>query len=164
VSAAPYLKHLDEDEFDRIFDEHARKLWAWKRKTRKEGADALVRIGPQAIPVVLFVVECEFLSEDESEQRLERVCDQAMDIFRRMGPDAIPVLEEYTDCPGCLININEFAQEAIFEVLGLDEDQRKDRCVHFGRYLLEEENVWECACCKARFENLKGERIGKRVS
>ena len=64
----------------------------------------------------------------------------------KIGKDALPDLEDFTTNEDCLIPINEFAQEAIFAVMGLEGDDRKKVCHHWGKYLYEEgeKKVWKC--------------------
>lgn len=54
----------------------------------------------------------------------------------------------------CLIPISEFAQDAIFAVMGLEGEDKKEVCHHRIRYICREgeKKVRRCMCCDTEFE------------
>ncbi len=149
----PYLKdESEQEEFNELFDISS-KLFSKRRSTRQKAADELVNIGKKAVRPLVFALHCEYVSDGSDEEYIS-MCDEVEAILVRIGRDALPDLEDFATNKGCLIPINEFAQDTIFAVMGLEGEDRKKVCHHRIEYLYEkgEEKVLKCACCGAEFE------------
>lgn len=147
-----------EKEFDMIFDV-AQGLWARQRKKRSRCVDELTTIGVKALGPILYMVECDASSDDDDEDAYNNFYEACLEAVKRIGKPALPILEKYIEEDDANIVVNEFAQEAVFEVLGLDEEERKKVCRHresFG-YKEKGKTVFYCAICGKEMEE---EEIG----
>ena len=149
----PYLRdESEQEEFNELFDISS-KLFSKRKSTRQKAADELVAIGKKAVRPLVFTLHCEYVS-DGSDEEFFSMCDEVEAILVRIGRDALPDLEDFATNEECVIPINEFAQDAIFAVMGLEGEDRKKVCHHRIEYLYEEggEKVLKCVCCGAEFE------------
>lgn len=149
----PYLRNESEqEEFHELFDIASGLFSKWRSK-RQKAAEDLVKIGKKAVRPLMYVLHCEYVSDD-SDEDYTKMCEEVEAILVKIGKDALPDLEDFATNEECLIPINEFAQEAIFAVMGLEGDDRKKVCHHWARYLCEEgeKKVWKCVFCDTEFE------------
>jgi hypothetical protein len=150
----PYLREEDDmEEFDEIC-KVAYNLLSERKTTRQKATDSLVNLGKKAVRPLVFTLHCEYVSE-ESDEDYDSFCEEVKAVLVDIGKDALPDLEDFATNEECLIPINEFAQDAIFAVMGLEGEDREKVCHHWMRYLHEEggKKVWRCWCCDAEFEH-----------
>ncbi len=138
-----------EEEFNKIFDVASGLCYKQKKK-RNRCIDKLAEIGVKAIGPILYLVECDAAHDDEDPEDYDRFKEACLEAMRRIGHPALSILEKYAleeDVHGL---VNVFAQEAIFEVLGLDEEERKEICHHREAIIHDEggETFYTCAICE----------------
>ena len=145
-----YRDGLDsEEEFNRIFD-IASGLWNKQKKRRDRCIDQLVVIGVKAVGPILYVVEEDASSDDESAEKYDNFNKACLDAVRRIGETALPILEKYILEDEANMMVNTFAQEAIFEILELDEEERKNVCHHRDaiKHEIDGETIYTCMICE----------------
>ena len=148
----PYLRNESEQkEFNELFDIACGLFSKWRSK-RQRTAEALVKIGKKAVRPLMYVLHCEYVSNSPDED-YTTLCEEVESILVKIGKDVLPDLEDIATNEEYLIPIIEFAQEAIFAVMGLEGEDRKKVCHHWGRYLCEEgeKKVWKCIFCDTEF-------------
>lgn len=138
-----------EEEFNELFDV-ARGLWYKQKKRRDKCVDQLVEIGVKAVGPILYVVEEDASSDDESAGEYDNFNKACLDAVRRIGEPALPILEKYVMNDEANMMVNTFAQEAIFEVLGLDKEERKNVCHHREALVheIDGETIYTCMICE----------------
>ncbi|KYK36412.1 MAG: hypothetical protein HXS48_02960 [Theionarchaea archaeon] len=149
----PYLKdESEEEEFDEVLD-IAIKLSSKRRSTRQEAAEALVKMGRKAVRPLMFLLHSEYVS-DGSDEEYTALCEEVEAVLVKIGEDALPDLNDLATNTSALIPVNEFAQCAIFAVMGLEGEERQKVCHHWMRYLCQKggKELWKCWCCEAEFE------------
>ena len=119
----------DENEFNRIFD-IASGLWYKQKKRRDQCVDQLVEMGVKAVGPILHVVEEDASSDDESAEEYDNFNKACLNAVKRIGKPALPILKKYIMEDSANIEVNTFAQEAVFEILELDDKGKKNVCQH----------------------------------
>ena len=150
----PYRDGLEsEDEFDRMVDV-ALNLFYKQKKRRDRVVDDLVGFGVKAVGPILYAVESGDRYDDDDDH-YDNFLGSAMETLKRIGKPALPVLERYVMEDGANISVNEFAQGAIFEILDLDEEGRKEVCRHRMRLIekVDGKNIQTCVMCSKVIES-----------
>ena len=160
----PYLRNeSDEEEFNAIFDV-ACKLFSKRASTRNKAADKLAGMGKKAVRPLACTLE-RAIWKGMSDDDLEALTGDVEDILVKIGEDVLPDLEYFATAAICKMYINEFAQEAIFKVMGLEGNDKRKVCKHLIKALIEQgkKKTWRCMFCDAEFECKKGKRIGNMI-
>lgn len=152
----PYLRNESEmDDFKNTFD-IASKLFLRRKSSRQKAADHLVELGKKVVRPLVYALECG-LQSDMSDEELDDLAEEVEKILMRIGEDVLPDLDDFSTNRSCNIYVNGFAQEAIFKVMGLAENDKRRYCKHMGNVLIEkgEKKVWQCLSCGNEFEYKK---------
>jgi hypothetical protein len=152
----PYLRNESEmDDFNNTFD-IASKLFLRRKSSRQKAADQLVELGKKVVRPLVYTLECGIQS-DMSDEELDVLAEEVENILIRIGENALPDLEDFATNGSCNIYVNGFAQEAIFKVMGLAENDKRRFCKHMGKVLIErgKKKVWQCVFCGDEFEYKK---------
>lgn len=153
----PYLKTEDEEEeFNDILD-IAWQLFS-KRKAKSEIAEKeLLKQGVKSVRPLICTIELALWDRDMSDWEIDDRADDVSEIILKVGKDALPDLEDFASNGSCNIFVNEWAQEMIFKVLGLEGKERQKICPHNMKLLLVRNNkkVWVCTSCDAEFSETK---------
>ncbi len=144
-----YRDEISEKDFIRYI-RIAQGLSGKQAMGRDRCIDQLAKIGVKAVGPILHVVELDAMHDDETDEEyliFNKACFEAV---KRIGEPAISILEKYVVEDRVPEMVNVFAQEAIFEVLGLDEEERKKVCKH-REAIPHEKNgkiTFTCAICE----------------
>lgn len=138
-----------EEEFNELFG-IASGLCYKHKKRRERCIDQLAEIGVKAVGPILYVFEYDAGHDDESYEIYETFNKACFEAMRRIGEHTLPILDQYVMEDGVHELFNVFAHEAIFEVLDLDEDEKKKICKHREAIPHEKngENFYTCAICE----------------
>jgi hypothetical protein len=130
-----------------------------RQATRRErAAHGLLAMGPAGIRLAAYTIEEVIMDDRETDDGIDRQEEVVASLVRRVGRDAVPVLEDLATNGECNISVNLWAQDLIFEVLGLEGDARRQAC-HHGTKVKDRRGgreVWACEFCEAEFGD--GER------
>jgi len=146
----PYKEDFEsEREFQDLL-EVAMGLKSSTIEIKNRSIDILADVGVKAIGPVLYAVECDAAYDDESPEVYKSFNNAYFEVMRRIGEPAVPILERYIIDEDVDEMVNVFAQEAIFDVLGLDEEERKKICKHIKAIPHEEtgKRFYTCNICE----------------
>jgi len=152
----PYVRNESEaDEFNAIFD-IAGKLFSRRISDREKAAKKLDSMGRKAVRPLVYTLECG-IQGDMHDDDFDALSEEVEDILIKIGKDTLPDLEDFVTNGSCNMYVNEFAQEAIFKVMGLEGKDKGKVCKHIMMVLHEEgkKRVWQCVFCDAEFEYKK---------
>ena len=153
----PYLGDLALEEFLKDLTV-AHRLRSPSPRTRERATRDLLAMGPRAVRLAAYTIEEVICDRSATDDDIELQEDVAADLVRTMGPAAAPVLDDLATNGDANLSINGWAQELLFEVLGLEGDARRGACHHEVK-LIERRGGREarvCAFCGAGFG--EGER------
>ena len=138
-----------EDEFNELFNV-AQGLWYKQKMRRDRCVEDIVNIGIKAIGPILYVVEVDAAHDDESAEDYDNFNKACLEAVKRIGETALPILEKYILEDEANMMVNTFAQEAIFEILELDEEERKNVCHHRDaiKHEIDGETIYTCMICE----------------
>ena len=142
-----------EEEFDWIFN-IASKLWLKQKNRRDRCVEQLADIGVKAVGPILYVIELDACSDYEDPDEYDAFYESAIEVFKCIGKPALPILERYIEEGGANMAVNTFAQEAVFAILGLNEEGRKKVCKHGQaiRYEKDGMRIYVCAICEREMD------------
>ncbi len=148
-----YLKNETEEEFNEILD-IALGLFSRRKAKRKNAENELVRRGTKAIRPLVYAIELAIQDHDISDDDLNEHADRVSEVILKIGKDALPYLDDFATGGECNLYVNEWAQETIFRVMGLEGEERQKVCHHTQRILLPrgKRKVWVCIACEAELE------------
>ena len=146
----PYKEDFEsEKEFDDLF-EVAMGLRSWIINHRNQSIEKLAGIGVKAIGPVLYAVECDAAHIDDTQEEYESFNNACFDVMRRIGEPAVTILERFITDEDVDEMVNLFAQKAIFEVLDLNEEEKKKICKHIEAIPHEKDGTvfYTCNICE----------------
>jgi len=149
----PYLKDdSEEEEFNALLDIVFRLL-SDREALRERTAKKLIKIGKKAVRPLVCSIEC-LVASDTPHEEIEDHDKVVGDIIFGIGEDALPDLEDFAVNEYCTFWINDFAQELLFRIKGLEGEDRQKSCYHMLRMPKEKEGkkVWVCMYCDAESE------------
>ncbi len=158
----PCIKIEDEKEFDEILD-LAQGLFS-RRKTKRESAvNELVRLGTKAVRPLVATIEYAIWDHDMSDDEINAHAERVSEVILKIGKDALPYLEDFATSEECNLYVNEWAQDMIFRVMGLEGVERQKVCHHAQRILLtrKKRKIRVCISCEAEFEETENDKIEK---
>jgi hypothetical protein len=143
-----YHDGMTEEEYDIIQDIASNFFLA--QNPRKEYLSELVNFCEKAVGPILKIVEINAIWEYAYEEDYNAFHKSAMDALKLIGKPALPILERYVLEDEVHEIVNVFAQKAIFEVLGLDSDERKKICKHIEAIPHEKDGTvfYTCNICE----------------
>lgn len=134
-----------EEEFELIFD-IASLLWR-KQKTKNDHyVERLSEIGTKAIGPILYCLECNAPKKYQSRDEYANFYNDAQEVMVRIGDTAHPILEKYLSDGNTHMEVNDFTQLAVFNVLGLKGKKRQNVCKH-GMARRFSDNQFSCIYC-----------------
>ena len=143
------------DEFNELFDLTHRALS--RRSPHRDAAlSTLMEVGPRAVRPLAYAIEVYICDRDTTDDEIDERAERVADVIKRIGEAALPELESLAGDGDCNIYVNEWAQEMVFDIMGLDAAGRQRVCHHGTRMLSPEDGVWRCLQCDAELGD--GER------
>ena len=172
INMNPYLKNVSEaQEFDKTVD-IALRLFSQRKKRRQMAEKDLLTLGAKSVRPIAYTIELALWDKSMSDDDIFERSDDVSDIILQIGRDALPDPNYLATNGSCNIYVNEWAQEMIFEVLGVkgEEEQnppfgriflstssyidilKQKACHHFGflEYSKEDKNILICPMCGSR--------------
>ena len=149
----PYLRNEKEaEEFDNTVDV-ALKLFSRSKKRRQMAEKDLLTLGVKSVRPIAYTIELALWDKSMSDDDINERAEDVSDIILQIGTDALPDLNYLAINGSCNMYVNDWAQELIFKVMGLDGDEKQKICHHFGWLLIPEEdsNLRICPLCHSRF-------------
>ena len=149
----PYLRNESEaEEFDNTVDV-ALKLFSRSKKKRQIAEKDLLTLGEKSVRPIAYTIELALWDKSMSDDDINERGEDVSDIILKIGTDALPDLNYLAINGSCNMYVNDWAQELIFKVMGLDGDEKQKICHHFGWLLIPEEdsNLRICPLCHSRF-------------
>ena len=149
----PYLKTEDEEEEFNDILEITWPLFSKRKAKREIAGKELLKLGVKSIRPLVCTIELAIRDHDTSDWEIDEQADDVSEIILKVGKDALPDLEDFANNGSCNIFVNEWAQEMIFKVLGLEGKERQKICPHNMKWLRTRKNkkVWVCTSCDAEF-------------
>ena len=148
----PYLGGMSLDEFNDGMDV-AHSLLSRQPWRREHTALSLATMSPWAVRLAAYTIEEAICDHSATDDDIEMQMEVVAALVRRVGRDAAPVLDDLATNGSCNLAVNDWAQELLFEVLGLDGDARRRACHH--RTMTKERrggrDVWVCLHCDGAF-------------
>lgn len=136
------------EEFNELFDLTHRAL-SRRSPHRDRALSDLLEAGPRAVRPLAYAIEVEIWDNSATDEDIDDRAEEVAGIVRRIGEAALPELESLMEDGDCNIYVNEWAQEMVFDVMGLEGVERQRVCHHGTRMLLD--GVWRCLLCDAEF-------------
>jgi len=149
----PYLRNESEaEEFDNTVDV-ALKLFSRSKKKRQIAEKDLLTLGEKSVRPIAYTIELALWDKSMSDDDINERGEDVSDIILKIGTDALPDLNYLAINGSCNMYVNDWAQELIFKVMGLDGDEKQKISHHFGWLLIPEEdsNLRICPLCHSRF-------------
>lgn len=149
----PYLKNESEaEEFNNTVD-IALQLFSRRKKRRQMAEKELLTLGAKSVRPLAYTIELALWDHDMSDDDVNERAEDVSKIILQIGKDALPDLEYLSTNGSCNLAVNEWAQETIFKVMGLEGDEKQKVCHHFGWLLIPEEdsNLRICPLCHSKF-------------
>lgn len=155
----PYLKNENEiEEFKDIF-EIASMLFS-RRKARHDLAEKeLLKLGTKSIRPLAYTIEVALGDHDMSDWEIDQHADNVTEIILKIGKDALPDLDDFATNGSYNIFVNDWAQETIFKVMGLEKAEKQKVCHHLGLFagIGNKKDKLLCGSCGAEFDKTEYE-------
>lgn len=148
----PYLRNESEaQEFDYTVN-IALKLFAKSKKKRQMAEKNLLSFGAKSVRPMAYTIELALWDKSISDYEVDERAEDVSEIILQIGKDALPDLNYLATNGGCNMYVNEWAQELIFKIMGVDGEEKQKACHHFGFLLYSEEdkNILICPTCGSR--------------
>jgi len=148
----PYLRNESEaEEFDNTVDV-ALKLFSGREKRRQMAEKKLLALGAKSVRPIAYTIELALWDKSMSDDDIDGLAEDVSDIILQIGKDALPDLDYLAANGSCNMYVNEWAQELIFKVMGVDGEEKQKACHHFGflEYSKEDKNILICPTCGSR--------------
>lgn len=145
----PFSERLSHMEFDRYY-RIAQGLKGKQARGRERCISQLAKAGIKAVGPLMYAIQMDSMFDGESFEEYDNFNNACFEVMKRIGEPAVPILERYTTKDDVHESVNVFAQEAIFEVLGLDEEERQRICRH-REAIIHEDNgktFFTCNICE----------------
>ncbi len=148
----PYLRNESEaEEFDNRVGV-ALKLFSRSKKRRQMAEKNLLTLGAKSVRPIAYTIELALWDKSMSDYDINERAEDVSDIILQIGKDALPDLNYLATNGSCNMYVNEWAQELIFKVMGVDGEEKQKACHHFGflHYSKEDNNILICPTCGSR--------------
>ena len=155
---------MKKEEFEEIL-EIAWPLFYQRKASCEIAEKELLKLGVKSVRPLVCTIELALRDRDTSDWEVDAHADDVSELILKIGKDALPDLEDFASNGSCNIFVNEWAQEMIFKVLGLEGEERQKICPHNMKWLLtrKDKKVWICTACKAEFPETKNDKdTGKK--
>ncbi len=148
----PYLRNESEsEEFDNTVDV-ALKLFSRGKKKRQMAEKYLLTLGAKSVRPIAYTIELALWDKSMSDDDINERGEDVSDIIIQIGKDALPDLNYLATNGSCNMYVNEWAQELIFKVMGVEAKEKQKVCHHFGFlfYSEEDKNIMICPACGSK--------------
>ena len=153
-----YPKNENEiKEFNDIFD-IASILFSPGKSRQEIAKKELLNLGIKSIRPLAYTIEVAISDHDMSDYEIDQHAENVTEIIVNIGKDALPELNDLATNGSCNIFVNDWAQETIFKVMGLEESEKQKVCHHIG--LIEwigNKGKLICGSCGAEFDKTEYE-------
>ena len=147
-----YLRNESEaEEFDNTVN-IALKLFAKSKKRRQMAEKDLLILGTKSVRPIAYTIELALWNKSMSDDDINERAEDVSDIILQIGKDALPDLNYLATNGSCNMYVNDWAQELIFKVMGVDGKEKQKVCHHFGFLLYsdEDKNILICPTCGSK--------------
>src|SRR3989304_9665570 len=148
----PYLRNESEaEEFDNTV-KIALKLFAKSKKRRQMAEKDLLTLGAKSVRPIAYTIELALWDKSMSDDDINERGEDVSDIILQIGKDALPDLNYLAINGSCNMYVNDWTQELIFKVMGVDGEEKQKACHHFGflHYSKEDKNILICLTCGSK--------------
>lgn len=148
----PYLKNESEaEEFNDTVD-IALKLFSGGRKRRQMAEKDLLTLGGKSVRPIAYTIELALWDKSMSDYDITERARELSEIVLEIGKDALPDLEFLAINENCNLTVTNWAQELIFNVMGVEGEEKQKVCHHYGFlfYSKEDKNIMICPKCDSR--------------
>ena len=148
----PYPEDMAEEELSDIIDT-VKALCLGREAEGPAAAARLASLGPRGVRPLAHAIE-DALWHDVPDRILYPLSERLTEVIAGWGEEAVPHLEAILLDGGWNPYIYDWAQETIFEVLGLGRDERWHACLHLELGQSREGGVpWRCDYCRREFDD-----------
>jgi len=147
-----YLKDESEaEEFEKIVD-ISMQLFSGRIKRRQMAEKQILSLGAKSVRPLAYTIELALWDHGMDDDDIDGRVEDISDIILKIGKDALPDLNYLATNGSCNMYVNEWAQELIFTVLGVEGEEKQKVCHHFGclEYSKEDKNILICPICDTR--------------
>jgi hypothetical protein len=147
-----YLKDESEaEEFEKIVD-ISMQLFSGRINRRQMAEKQILALGVKSVRPLSYTIELALWDHSMDDDDIDGHAEDVSDIILKIGKDALPDLNYLATNGSCNIYVNEWAQELIFTVLGVEGEEKQKVCHHFGFmfYSKEDKNILICPACGSR--------------
>src|SRR3990172_2528917 len=121
----PYLRNEKEaEEFDNTVDV-ALKLFSRSKKRRQMAEKDLLTLAVKSVRPIAYTIELALWDKSMSDDDINERAEDVSDIILQIGKDALPDLNYLATNGSCNMYVNEWAQELIFKVMGVDGEEKQ---------------------------------------
>ncbi|HJH30163.1 MAG TPA: hypothetical protein C5S51_10850 [Methanosarcinaceae archaeon] len=153
----PYLKDETKiEEFKDIY-EIASMLFSRRKSKHDLAENELLKLGIKSIRPLAYTIEVALRDHDMSDEEIDQHADNVTEIIIKIGKDALPYLDDFA-IGSYNIFVNDWAQETIFKVMGLEGAEKQKVCHHFGLFGgIGNKDKLLCGSCGAKFDKTEYE-------
>ena len=147
-----YLTDESEaEEFEKIVD-ISMQLFSGRINRRQMAEKQILALGAKSVRPLAYTIELALWDHSMDDDDIDGHAEDVSDIILKIGKDALPDLNYLATNGSCNIYVNEWAQELIFTVLGVEGEEKQKVCHHFGflEYSKEDNNILICPTCDSR--------------
>jgi hypothetical protein len=147
-----YIKDESEaEEFDKIVD-ITMQLFSGRKNRRRMAEKQILALGAKSVRPLAYTIELAFWDHSMDDDDIDGRAEDISDLILKIGKDALPDLNYLATNGSCNMYVNEWAQELIFNVVGVEGEEKQKICHHFGFmfYSKEDKNILICPTCGSR--------------
>jgi len=147
-----YLKDESEaEEFEKIVD-ISMQLFSGRINRRQMAEKQILALGAKSVRPLAYTIELALWDHSMDDDDIDGRVEDVSDIILKIGKDALTDLNYLATNGSCNMYVNEWAQDLIFTVLGVEGEEKQKVCHHFGflEYSKEDKNILICPICDSR--------------
>ena len=147
-----YIKDETEaEEFEKIVD-IAMQVFSGRIKRRHMAEKQILALGAKSVRPLAYTIELALWDHSMDDDDIDEHAEDVSDIILKIGKDALPDLNDLATNGSCNIYVNDWAQELIFDVMGVEGEEKQKVCHHFGFlfYSKEDKNILICPSCGSK--------------
>jgi hypothetical protein len=148
---AYYKDESEAEEFEKIVD-ITMQLFSGRKNKRRMAEKQILALGTKSVRPLAYSIELSLWDHSMDDDDIDGRAEDISEIILKIGKDALPDLNYLATNGSCNIYVNEWAQELIFKVLGVEGEEKQKACHHFGflEYSKEDKNILICPTCGSR--------------
>jgi len=131
---------------------------------RADASDKLTLLGAKAVRPLVYVIECWLCSLHASDDDIDRCAERVAEVILKIGKPARPDLADFAVSWHCNKYVKCWAQDIIFQVIGLEGIDKQEVCHYIEKMVLSgKKRMRVCNSCATKFVEAWAQIDGKRT-